>query len=518
MTRGPDVGEIYFLGPTNTFKGLYYSSDFGESAVCTDDITNIHSIAADLTAGGIYCIESPSNLHYSSDYGNYGTWIIKNGDVSLNIRSERVIGEIYSSWYYHSDDYGSSFNYLNGNGYFGVLRDWDIGTENDYGYILVYKEGIIDSLYLLSTSNNFDDIYQINAFNYYWNDKVSISRGFLGGEVYLLNVDKKEIIFSSNYGYVFETISKLNVGVFTEFEIICGRQDGELFVLYNFANLMSQNAHIYIFHSTDYGKTFELFHPFSKGNQPILANFCFAQTQGVAPFTIEWCNFSIGENVSYEWDFDNNGTIDSNEESPVYNYEEPGIYSVKLSVVGSDSTNSFTKENYITVYPFPTQPQDLSAEVIDDDVYLNWQAILPDTTLLGYYVYRDTTLLTPEPITIPNYEDLNLASDTYEYCVEAVYTYAVSEKSCVEASITVGVEEWEKANLMIYPNPADEEIFIHFPGSFQLSIFNSNGEQVFPENDFTQTATIFVGDLPGGIYYIHINSDKRKLTKKIIVR
>ncbi len=109
-------------------------------------------------------------------------------------------------------------------------------------------------------------------------------------------------------------------------------------------------------------------------------------------------------------------------------YEEPGIYSVNLSVVGSNSTNSFVKENYITVNPFPAQPQNLSGEVISDDVFHSWQASMLDTMQLVYNVYGDEILLTPEPISLPNYEDLNLASETYENCVEAAYTNAVSEK------------------------------------------------------------------------------------------
>ncbi len=34
ITRGPDIGEIYFLGPTTNGEGLYYSTNFGETATC----------------------------------------------------------------------------------------------------------------------------------------------------------------------------------------------------------------------------------------------------------------------------------------------------------------------------------------------------------------------------------------------------------------------------------------------------------------------------------------------------
>ncbi len=40
---------------------------------------------------------------------------------------------------------------------------------------------------------------------------------------------------------------------------------------------------------------------------------------------------------SWEWDFDNDGTIDSNEQNPLYSYSEAGLYTVSLTV--SDGTS-----------------------------------------------------------------------------------------------------------------------------------------------------------------------------------
>jgi len=49
ITRGPSTGEIYFIGPTFTGMGVYYSTDFGETAICMDSIIAGYaiSIAAD---------------------------------------------------------------------------------------------------------------------------------------------------------------------------------------------------------------------------------------------------------------------------------------------------------------------------------------------------------------------------------------------------------------------------------------------------------------------------------------
>ena len=119
---------------------------------------------------------------------------------------------------------------------------------------------------------------------------------------------------------------------------------------------------IYIYHSIDYGITFEVFHPFSKGQEPLLANFSgISDTNdsssinqipkyGGVPLDVQFYNYSIGDVNSYEWDFNNDGTIDSYEENPVYTYADTGWYSVNLTVYDDIDTNSFVKENYIYVY------------------------------------------------------------------------------------------------------------------------------------------------------------------------
>ncbi len=113
--------------------------------------------------------------------------------------------------------------------------------------------------------------------------------------------------------------------------------------------MLWQNAHVYIFHSVDYGKTFEVFHPFAKGNEPLLSNFSADTLEGEMPYTVDFCNYSIGDIQQYEWDFDNDGSVDSYEESPVWTYQDTGYFSVRLTITGPDSSNSFLKDNYIHV-------------------------------------------------------------------------------------------------------------------------------------------------------------------------
>ena len=60
ITRGPEIGEIYFMGPTATvlYDAIYRSTDFGKTVVCVDSVSalsnTIVALTADKTLGSLY--------------------------------------------------------------------------------------------------------------------------------------------------------------------------------------------------------------------------------------------------------------------------------------------------------------------------------------------------------------------------------------------------------------------------------------------------------------------------------
>jgi hypothetical protein len=84
--------------------------------------------------------------------------------------------------------------------------------------------------------------------------------------------------------------------------------------------------------------------------------------------------------------------------------------------------------------------------------------------------------------------------------------------------ITVGIEQPDETELIIYPNPAYENIHIKFPGSFNLTVFSSAGEQVFQKKDCCQSANLSLQDFPGGIYYILLTAGERKIFRKVVMK
>nr|WP_319394162.1 PKD domain-containing protein [uncultured Desulfobacter sp.] len=75
------------------------------------------------------------------------------------------------------------------------------------------------------------------------------------------------------------------------------------------------------------------------GGVPI-AGFQVDTAIGIAPFTATFTDTSVNTPESWQWDFNNDGIIDATAQNPSFEYTEPGIYTVSLTVgnaVGSDT-------------------------------------------------------------------------------------------------------------------------------------------------------------------------------------
>ena len=352
ITRGPEVGEIYYIGPTVTQPAaIYHSTDFGETATCMDSTlsTNINfmSITADLTSGVLYGYEMTDALYISYDYGQEGSWQFRD-TAHWDIHSGRNEGEIFDSLVKHSIDYGTNFIYHSMNGFFGSRLTTEIDNQNECGYILVNQYGIPDTLWLLITYDNFNNINIQNVYNRDEYTLADLSRGTEYGELYNFAGIPKTIFYSNDYGLTWEFMNEFNYGLdYTD--LVGGRQEGEVYILVTYTAFMHTIDHTYIFHSTDYGRTFTVYHPFAKGEEPLVANFSSSLTEGEAPFTVQFSNYSVGEILSYEWDFDNDGIMDSYELQPEFTYQDTGYYSVKLIIHDQDDTDEFLREDFIYV-------------------------------------------------------------------------------------------------------------------------------------------------------------------------
>lgn len=85
------------------------------------------------------------------------------------------------------------------------------------------------------------------------------------------------------------------------------------------------------------------------------ADFSATPLLGDAPLTVQFTDLSSSNFDFWKWDFDGNGSIDSNERNPVYTYQNPGTYTITLKATNSTyGNNTRTKTGYITVTEKPS--------------------------------------------------------------------------------------------------------------------------------------------------------------------
>jgi len=87
----------------------------------------------------------------------------------------------------------------------------------------------------------------------------------------------------------------------------------------------------------------------SGGGTTLKADFEANPTQGTAPLTVNFTDKSTGNITQWEWDFDSDGTPDSTQQNPTHTYNNPGWYTVKLTVSDGTSSDTCVKEKYILV-------------------------------------------------------------------------------------------------------------------------------------------------------------------------
>ena len=86
------------------------------------------------------------------------------------------------------------------------------------------------------------------------------------------------------------------------------------------------------------------------------ADFIASPISGTAPLTVQFTDLSTGSPTVWQWDFENDGTIDSSERNPPHIYQNPGTYSVFLRVTNAVGSDTEIKTGYITVTsPDPAQ-------------------------------------------------------------------------------------------------------------------------------------------------------------------
>lgn len=83
---------------------------------------------------------------------------------------------------------------------------------------------------------------------------------------------------------------------------------------------------------------------------------------------VSFNDISFGNPDRWEWDFNNDGMIDSTDEDPVFSYDERGVYTVSLTIYRGNYKSAIVKKDLISV----CSVWYVSPQGCDSNVGLNW--------------------------------------------------------------------------------------------------------------------------------------------------
>lgn len=117
---------------------------------------------------------------------------------------------------------------------------------------------------------------------------------------------------------------------------------------------------------------------------PPVTGFTATPLTGTVPLTVQFTDVTTNAPVSWNWDFNNDGTTDSTVQNPTYTYNLTGTYTVKLTTQNVFGTDTLTKTNYITVQEPPIDGLTLELTgSVPSEVFKNTNIINAPTILTG---------------------------------------------------------------------------------------------------------------------------------------
>jgi len=135
----------------------------------------------------------------------------------------------------------------------------------------------------------------------------------------------------------------------------------------------------------------------------------------------------------------------------------------------------------------------------------------------GTYAIDGTETVTFNPAT----QGLGDFTITYQY-TDAQNCSATATEN-IQVDICTGIDAVNKNNIKIYPNPAEDVLFIDFAenGVYIVTLFNSTGKKIenyrFTHHD-SNSNSLNVQQLSSGLYYLIVQAENAGTTNfKLIV-
>ena len=191
--------------------------------------------------------------------------------------------------------------------------------------------------------------------------------------------------------------------------------------------------------------------------------------------------------------------------------ETEHFYFVNGYFLNGNISNSTNTEYVTAPMPENLEPQNLDYTLSGDSITIFWNSPAACINPLGYNVYRDNVLL--GFIIDTTFTDV---AGYYEYFVTAVYYFGESDPS--NSIVITGLIENTANSIIIFPNPAQDEIYIRSPFNLKaVELFDNLGKTVHSEKVNSLSYQLKVSHLDPGFYFLKLKTEDELILRKIII-
>lgn len=255
---------------------------------------------------------------------------------------------------------------------------------------------------------------------------------------------------------------------------------------------------------------------------PPQASFTVNPTMAYPGDTIFFTDLSLFNPDAWLWDFGDGDT--SHVQNPWHIYVLPGVYTISLEVSnGYGSTTEF-RPLYVYILPLPPMPKAWFAADVTT-IFTGESVTFTDYSFVHPFQWEwsfpggvpaSSTDQHPVPILYPTHGS---------YDVQLVVWNLTGADTLIRHNFitvgTVGIDQPSKADVAIYPQPADGQLNITSAGNvLSVKIYDLSGKVIrewSPKPGSQETISLDVADLLPGIYMLQLNEGHALTSHKILI-